>query len=178
MRAGADRALVEPSQRRRIGSRRVLGDVHHLEAFLHRELDRVLGGLEQPFDAPPFGVLADRRRADEHPDFDRQAGALGDLDDRRDVGDGRPGGAVGAHSQLRVDNLPRQALDIADDVRAGAGQADVGGIDAEPSIRCRISIFCAIVGVRTDGDCSPSRSVSSSSMTRFGLAGAPILFQS
>jgi hypothetical protein len=46
------------------------------------------------------------------------------------------------------------------------------------SIRCRISIFCPMVGVRTDGDCSPSRSVSSSSMTRDGRAGAPILFQS
>ena len=33
------------------------------------------------------------------------------------------------------------------------------------SIRCRISIFCSIVGVRTDGDCNPSRSVSSSSIT-------------
>ena len=178
MRAGPDRALIEPAQRRRIGARRVLGDVHHLQAFLHRELDRVLGGLQQPLDAPPFGVLADRRRPDEHPDLERQAGALGDFDDRRDVADGRPGGTVGAQPQLRVDDLPRQALDIADDVRTGAGQADVGGVDAEPAIRCRISIFCAIVGVRTDGDCSPSRSVSSSSMTRFGLAGAPILFQS
>ena len=47
------------------------------------------------------------------------------------------------------------------------------------SMRCRIWIFCAIVGVRTDGDCNPSRSVSSSSITgAIGLAGAPTLFQS
>ena len=49
----------------------------------------------------------------------------------RDVADGRPGGAVGAQPQLRLDDLPRQALDIADHVRTGAGQADVGGVDAE-----------------------------------------------
>ena len=35
-----------------------------------------------------------------------------------------------------------------------------------------------LAGVFTDGDCRPSRSVSSSSITRFGTAGAPILFQS
>jgi hypothetical protein len=32
------------------------------------------------------------------------------------------------------------------------------------SMRCRIPIFSSIVGFRTDGDCSPSRSVSSSSI--------------
>ena len=46
------------------------------------------------------------------------------------------------------------------------------------SIRCRISIFRPIGGVRTDGDCRPSRKVSSFSRTSGGLAGAPILFQS
>ena len=46
------------------------------------------------------------------------------------------------------------------------------------SIRWRISIFWPMVGVRTDGDCNPSRSVSSSRSTLAGFAGAPILFQS
>ena len=77
-----------------------------------------------------------------------------------------------------VDDLARQALDVADDVRAGAGQADVGGVDAELVDQVEDLDLLAMVGVRTDGDCSPSRSVSSSSMTRGGLAGAPILFQS
>ena len=42
-------------------------------------------------------------------------------------------------------------------------------------------IFCSIVGVRTDGDCSPSRSVSSSSMTtrrpRRGVDPVPVVNQ-
>ena len=77
------------SRRSVAGSERVVSSVTYItcEAFLHRELDRVLGGLAAATRAPPFGVLADRRRADEHADFDRQAGALDDLDDRRDVGD-------------------------------------------------------------------------------------------
>ena len=59
-------------------------------------------------------------------------GPLADLDNRRDVADRRARRAVGAHLQLGVDDLAGQALDIGDDVRAGAGQADVGGVDAEP----------------------------------------------
>jgi hypothetical protein len=40
-------------------------------------------------------------------------------------------------------------------------------------------IFCSISGQRTDGDCSPSRSVSSSSMTRApDGAGRSSVFQS
>ncbi len=46
------------------------------------------------------------------------------------------------------------------------------------SIRCRIRIFCSIVGARTLGDCSPSRSVSSSSITGRGSGGASNVFQS
>jgi hypothetical protein len=47
------------------------------------------------------------------------------------------------------------------------------------SMRCKICNFCSIVGVRTDGDCSPSRSVSSSSMTgTLGAGGASTAFQS
>ena len=37
------------------------------------------------------------------------------------------------------------------------------------SMRCRIRTFCSIVGQRTDGDCRPSRSVSSSSITGRGV---------
>ena len=45
------------------------------------------------------------------------------------------------------------------------------------SMRCRISSFCSIVGHRTDGDCRPSRSVSSFRMTVGGLRSA-VRFQS
>ena len=60
LRAGVDRALVDRAQRLGIGARRVLGDVHHLEAFLHRERDRFFGVAQQPVERPALGVLADR----------------------------------------------------------------------------------------------------------------------
>ena len=45
------------------------------------------------------------------------------------------------------------------------------------SIRSSRSSFSSIAGVRTDGDCNPSRSVSSSSITA-GPAGGASAFQS
>jgi hypothetical protein len=46
-------------------------------------------------------------------------------------------------------------------------------------MRCRMRIFCSMLGVRTEGDCNPSRSVSSSSWTVVaGAGGASIAFQS
>ena len=84
----------------------------------------------------------------------------------------RARGAVGRDLQPLVRDLARQPLDVPHDVRPGAGQADVGGVDAERSIRCRMRSFSSMVGQRTDGDCSPSRSVSSSSRTVGGF-GAP-----
>ena len=81
----------------------------------------------------------------------------------------RARGAVGRDLQPRVDDLPREPLDVADDVRTGARQADVGRIDAERvdagggSRSSARSSACV-----TDGDCRPSRSVSSSSITRGG----------
>ena len=44
---------------------------------------------------------------------------------------------------------------------------------------CRISIFCSTLGEWTDGDCRPSRSVSSSKVARWaGFGGASTRFQS
>jgi hypothetical protein len=47
-----------------------------------------------------------------------------------------------------------------------------------PLRRWRISSFCSIEGARTDGDCSPSRSVSSSSITSGGFGAGASRFQS
>jgi hypothetical protein len=46
------------------------------------------------------------------------------------------------------------------------------------SMRWRMRSLSSIDGVRTDGDCSPSRSVSSSSITVRGRGGALMRFQS
>ena len=64
-------------------------------------------------------------------------------------------------------------------MRSRAGQADVGGVDAELVDQVQdLDLAGDGRGPHRRPDCSPSRSVSSSSITRGGLAGAPILFQS
>ena len=77
-----------------------------------------------------------------------------------------PGGAVRLDRQPRRRDLARQPLDVADDVRRRrrAGRCSAVSMPRR-SMRCRIRTFCSIVGQRTEGDCSPSRSVSSSSIT-------------
>ena len=81
--------------------------------------------------------------------------------------------------QPLVDDLARQPLDVRDDVRPGAGQADVGGVDAERVDQVQdLELLRRSSAQRTDGDCRPSRSVSSSSITGAAAAGAPIRFQS
>ena len=58
-------------------------------------------------------------------------GALHDLDDRTDVGDDRAGRAVRPDRQSGARDLPHQPLDVLGDARAGAGQADIGALDAK-----------------------------------------------
>jgi hypothetical protein len=115
----------------RIGPGRVFRDVHHGQALPHREAHRLLRQPLQLLDRPILGVLADRARSNEGAALDREAGALGDVGDRHDVGLERPRGAVRLHPQLAVDDLPREALDVPHDVRPGARKSDVGGIDAQ-----------------------------------------------
>src|SRR6185503_15851004 len=76
-------------------------------------------------------ITPDRTRPDEAAAFDRQPDALRDLDDRLHVADNGPRGAVRLDLELRLDNLARQALDVAHHVRTRARQADVGGVDAD-----------------------------------------------
>ena len=45
--------------------------------------------------------------------------------------DGRACGTIGPHLEPGIDDFPRQALDVPHHVRPGAGQADIGGVDAE-----------------------------------------------
>ena len=119
---------------------------------------------------PAFGVLADRRRADERADFDRQPGALAISTI------GVMSAIVVRAAQLArdlqpgVDDLARQPLDVA---RPRAGRRRAGRCRRCRCRACRSGggsrSSASMVGVRTDGDCSPSRSVSSSSITRGGL---------
>ena len=90
-------------------------------------------------DAPVLRIAPHRARADEAAALDGHAGALLHVDDRLDVADDGAGGAVGLDLQPCVGNLARQPLDVADDVRAGAGQPDVGDVDALVPARLRRS---------------------------------------
>ena len=60
-----------------------------------------------------------------------EAGLLTDLRDGLDVPDQRPGGAVGAHGQPAVGDLPGQGPHLVHHARPGPGQPDVGRGDAE-----------------------------------------------
>ena len=130
-RPGADRGREQRPQRIGIGARRVLGDVHHREALLHREGHGVLGALLQKVEAPSLRVLPDRAGADEGAALDRHAGALDDLGDWLDIRHHRPRRAVALNVQLVGGNRTRQPLDVAFHVRTGSRQADVDRVDLE-----------------------------------------------
>ena len=133
LRAGADRA-VDRAARSVSGSARVVSSVTYITSRPSLTANVIASSVlfSSQSSVQPFGVLPDRRRADERADFDRQAGALADLDDRRDVGD-----RACAPRSWRAPSAWRSTISRAsrstsrDDVRAGAGQADVGGVDAE-----------------------------------------------
>ena len=130
--ARPNRGGKEAAQRLGVRARGVLGDVHHLDAFLDREGERILGAFLEEVERPPFGVLADRTRSDERAALDRDAGPLLDLRDRPDVGHHRARGAIGADPQPSVRDRARQPLDVLRDLGAGARQADVGRVDPQP----------------------------------------------
>jgi hypothetical protein len=71
-------------------------------------------------DRPAFRVLPQRTRPDERACLDRKTCSLRNLDDRLDVGDDGPRGAVGRDVQPLGGNLLRQPLDVADDMRTRA----------------------------------------------------------
>ena len=130
--AGANRRRVEAPQRLGMRSRRVLGDVEDRQAFLDRERHRLLGGADQEINGPVLDILANLAGADEGGDLDPEARALGDVDDRLDVGGERARRTIGANRQALADDFAGEPFDIGGHVRAGAGQADVGDVDAQP----------------------------------------------
>jgi len=126
LRARPNRGGKEAAQRLGIRARGVLGDVHHLDAFLDREGERILGAFLEEVERPPFGVLADRARSDERAAFDGHAGPLLDLRDRPDVGHHRARRAVGADAQA---DRPRS--------RAPAARRPSRPWGRRPGDRCR-----------------------------------------
>ena len=58
-------------------------------------------------------------------------GPLNDVGDRLNVGDDRAGDTVGLDVETALDDLGGEPLDVAHDMRAGAGESDRGGVDAD-----------------------------------------------
>jgi hypothetical protein len=129
--ARPERGREERPQRSRIRACRILRDVQHLQPFANGEPNRVLGGLLQKFERPPFRVPPDRTRPDKCAAFDRNPGPLGNLGDRSDIGRHRARCAVRPDFQTELANRPRQTLDVGGDLRSGSRQADVCGVDSE-----------------------------------------------
>ena len=91
----------------------------------------------------------------------------------------RARGAVGLDPQTATRRSSRASVSTSrDDVRTGAGQADVGGIDADLIEQVQDAQLLVDRRARTDGDCSPSRSVSSLRITIGGRGGGWSWFQS
>ena len=135
--------------------------------FVDGEAHRLRRLLDDPVEVPLLGELADGRRADEEVGLDGDADALRDLDDRPDVVLVRPRrGSSAATVSFCVDDLPRQPLDRLLHVRPGARAGRCRRCRRRSAfMKCRMRIFSSIDGSVTDGDCSPSRSVSSSNST-------------
>ncbi len=108
---------------------RVLGDIHHAQSLPHGEPDRFFGAALQVIDGPILGVLTDGTRPDEATALNRHAGALDDVGNRLDVRNHSARRAVRPDAKTRLDNRPRQHLDVSHHVWSGAGKTDVGGVD-------------------------------------------------
>ena len=130
-RARVDRGLKQPAQRLRVRPRRILGDVHHLQAVAYAKADRLFRAALQVVDRPVFRVDSNRARADEAAALDRQPGLLHDVGDRLNVGENGARGAIGLHAEAAIEDLVGQPLDVASHVRTGARQPDIGGVDAD-----------------------------------------------
>ena len=181
LRPGADRRRVQLAQRLGIRARRVLGDEHHGQALLHARTSPPLPSarsnrsIVQSSAYWRIGLDPMKVHASIGTPVRCTISAIGAMS-ATSVRDG----AVGGDLQLRGRRSRAPAARRRGPRAAPAPGSPMSAVSMpSASMRCRISSFCSIVGVRTDGDCSPSRSVSSSSITgAAGAAGASTVFQS
>ena len=167
------RIAVEYSWRSVSGSARVVSSVTYMTGSPSPTANVIASSVsrEQLVERPAFGVLPQRARADERAALDRH---------RRRAARSRRSAVMSAITRpRRAVGLDRAAARRRSRAPAARRRATTcGPAPGRPmsavsipsrSIRWRICSFSSIVGHRTDGDCSPSRSVSSSSRT--GSAG-------
>jgi hypothetical protein len=97
----------------------------------YRERHGFLGGRQHAVQRPPLGVLAYGRAADERARLDGHADLLGDLRHRAHVGHHGARRAVRPDGETALHDLPRQRRDGLHRTGPRAGEADVGGVDAQ-----------------------------------------------
>ncbi len=170
-RAPADRVAVERLERFGRRARRVLGDEHHRQPFVHRERDRGLARAQEIIERPVFRVLADGRRADEGRALNGDAGRLRDPHDRLDVGARGARGAVGAERQLGGHDLAREGERVGHRARTGAGQPDVRTGDAERDHEVEQFLLALDVRIRDRRALQP---IAQCLVVQLDAAGAPI----
>ena len=126
------RIVIQRAQRLGVGARRVLGDVHHVQALARPRTSIASSVLpQQAVEVQPSVYW---RIGDEPMNvhaLDRHAGPLRDLDDRR-MSATMVRAAQFGRTDSSASTISRASRSTSrDDVRAGAGQADVGRVDAE-----------------------------------------------
>src|SRR6266516_1620771 len=109
----------------RIRARRVFGDEHYRQALTDRKGNCVFRKFQKFVEGPLFGVKAYGRRTNEGAGFDRDADALRNFYDWRDVAAMGARRAVGANLQLLFGDLARQPLDAGGVRLARTRYADV-----------------------------------------------------
>ena len=82
-------------------------------------------------DSPIFDQAANRAGAEKRGGFERPADFFGNFDDGLDVVLMGARRAVRADFHARVDNFARESFGVRISARAGAGQADIYGVNAE-----------------------------------------------
>ena len=114
-----------------VGANRVFRNVHAREIVRDGEFYGVFGGAEEMVDGPIFHDAANRAGAEEGGGFDGDSGALRNFNDRANVVFVSAGGAVGFDAHAIGGDFASEGFRVFAGPRAGAGEADVCGIEAE-----------------------------------------------
>src|ERR1700733_9202069 len=122
---------IQPLHRLRITARRVLSDVHRIEAERNRIFHSLLGGLQKKIVAPTFREPPDRTGTDERSGLDAQTRLLHDLRNGTNIVLVRPRRAVGANLHLVRDHLPRQRSHMLHCARPRAWQSQIERVDPQ-----------------------------------------------
>ena len=133
--ARVDRRAKEGAERVGVRSRRVLGDEAEREPGAHGRFCRFTHAVDEERHVPPFGVVADRRAADEGVDLDRDPGALRGARYPLHVGDDGAGRGGGDERELRVADLAAQMVRVLRVARARRRETDADDVDADPRHR-------------------------------------------